>query len=299
MDDKDEDPNWGGDKTLEDFLYTVDGKDYILEGDMLGYLLIEELLMPVKRPYVQNPWQSREDWEISKEDTTILVANTSDILFQGNNAHEIKSSSKCNEDNEAFQLLKEHLRSKRFGRVRWTCRKSYMQPWQRCKRDMQLAGEWDEEMERLPKNAYHTPPEEGLNIDNLKTLQRYMDGLTYNIGTTTEKFYSVISKKTMPATIQACAAVLAGANIAYGNECYCLYKNDIHTIKDVAAKWLGLTAEQSRTLFFEDPFNYEIYARETSQAIAVDSLEPTPTKKEIMGTLARLMTTGKVVWRRE
>ena len=147
------DCDWGREKQLEDFIFSADGKDYILEEDAIAYLILEQVLIVKNTHYMINSCKSPHKWVPSDLKTPVLFVDISDILYPGSDRYCITSGDKCIQANEMYLLLKDHLKSKKFGRVRWTCRKRNMQPQSVWVNLMKHVGEWDEEMESFRKNS--------------------------------------------------------------------------------------------------------------------------------------------------
>ena len=106
----------------EDFVWEWwhDGETIIAfeEEKALAYLLQERVCFLNVRPYITNPYQPKEKWEVSKGQTIVVYVNCSDTFAWGGSDGEELST---NEDvidgvtDDLHYLLKLYLEDKKWG----------------------------------------------------------------------------------------------------------------------------------------------------------------------------------------
>ena len=143
---------------IEDFIdrWTRDDGQVItfFENDKaLGYLLQEGICFINSRPYIINPWNDKESWQVSDEYTTVVFMNCNDV-FPGAHADAVEISGgeiiEEGERNELYELLKLYLENSSWGHIKWVCLKRNMKPDYSIIQRMKKDGYWDEELENLP-----------------------------------------------------------------------------------------------------------------------------------------------------
>ena len=138
--------------SIDDFVikYGDDKKIFNLE-KALSYLLAERKLFSNTRPYIENPWDPKENHVVCSP-TTVLFVNTSDIFAWGvADGDSITGSDEADiETNDVYRLLSYVLDDSGWGVIKYACWKQQLQPQNPIIRDMKKDGVWDDFMESLP-----------------------------------------------------------------------------------------------------------------------------------------------------
>ena len=125
--------------TFEDFC--CDHKDAYLDEEILAYLLFKGIVFVNSRKYV-----NIDDNQTVMPSTTIIFVNCNDIWAWGcADAEEVTKK-------ELPVLCRMYMGDKRWGVLKWACRKRGMRPQFPIRRDMKELGVWSEMMESLEPN---------------------------------------------------------------------------------------------------------------------------------------------------
>lgn len=114
------------------------------EEQAIAWLLKNEYVFVNCRSYCHFEWKDKPDGR-----TTVIYVNTNDFFAWGcADAEDLPE--------EEILPLYEMIRDKGgfWGVVRWACLLNNEKPQGPVARDMEKAGYWDEEMEKLPENKY-------------------------------------------------------------------------------------------------------------------------------------------------
>lgn len=129
-------------QTIEDFYIR---KDFFDEGKALAYLLDKGYLFSNSRPYIENPWDDKDKWEIGSS-TIVLFVLCNDLFYWASGDAESITI------NELPDFL-EHILKEKWGADKWTCKKRKLRPQQPIIERMKEDGVWDADMEALPEGT--------------------------------------------------------------------------------------------------------------------------------------------------
>lgn len=116
---------------------------------ILAKLLIDNVLFCNTRPYVGlNPktWKGYGDYSNIEPETIVLFVNANDVFVWGSADAETITA------HELPDLYRMHMADKKWGSLKWVCKKANLQPQGPIIRDMKKDGSWCDLMESLPKN---------------------------------------------------------------------------------------------------------------------------------------------------
>ena len=146
--------------TIDDFL-TRDGDRIWFDNEKaLSYLLTKDALFINTRPYIENPWESKEKYEIGESTIVVFVecndvfawgcADAESITFEENSVLKKKNL----EDNELYRLLTYELENERYGTTKFACWKRNQKPQEPIVEKLKSEGVWDEWWEALRSNEF-------------------------------------------------------------------------------------------------------------------------------------------------
>ena len=141
---------------IEDFFEVLGNRKHFNASKAVAFLLEEDVLFINSRPYVEAPWQPKEEWTISENYTIVVFVLCNDVFAWGcADAEELDYSERNEEKNELKELLEFHLNcDKGWGSVKWVCKKRNEQPQAPMITAMKEVGAWNDMMEALPLNKY-------------------------------------------------------------------------------------------------------------------------------------------------
>lgn len=140
--------------SIDDFIIKF-GDDKAFNRDKaISYLLGKRILFSNIRPYIENPWDSKEKHIVSESYTIVLFVNTSDVFEWGvADGDSITGSDEVDiETNDIYRLLTYVIENEKWGSIKYACWKRNLQPQKPQIDDMKKDGVWDEFMESFPKN---------------------------------------------------------------------------------------------------------------------------------------------------
>lgn len=119
----------------------------------LAKLLVDDICFLNTRPYVSFtgwPKNGKEpNWDYTPDNckkTTVVFVNCNDVWFWACADAEPVTTT------EIPDLYRMHIQNKKWGSLKWACKKRDMQPQAPIRRDMKKEGAWCELMESLPPN---------------------------------------------------------------------------------------------------------------------------------------------------
>lgn|ERR1035437_6318202 len=118
-------------------------ENYFDEEEALADLLKDNIIFPNEREYSSKIFDREY-----KGKTIVLFAICNDIFGPAADAEDLT----LEELKSLHQLWKE---DKKWGSVKWICKKRNLQPWPRIKELMIKEGVWDETLESLEKNGFN------------------------------------------------------------------------------------------------------------------------------------------------
>lgn len=148
---------------IDDFIHEFesDGKRHVFfdRDKAMALLLLDNVCNTDSRRYLEVDWGPRDDWEVGQDPTTVIFVNANDVFaWAVSDCVEVTSGDEVHQDddgegkNELYELLKEHLADRRWGSIKWICKKRNMGPQSPIVRDMIKDGAWTPDMQSLPHN---------------------------------------------------------------------------------------------------------------------------------------------------
>lgn len=116
----------------QDVVFNYDGRDIIVESTAIALLSFHEVVFPY-----------------FKDDTCCLAVTCNDVF-----AWACADAEAVESEEELISLTKEFLKDKKWGYVKWVSKKRNMKPQRPLIDMMKGCDSWDDEMEKLPSNAY-------------------------------------------------------------------------------------------------------------------------------------------------